>query len=242
MSLPPERRFLHQRKISLPSRDIDLVIKRQRRKTIAIHVVSANEVEVRSPVRCSHELIDDFIAEKLAWIDAATARLGSQPVRSFCNGDLQPYLGLERRLVLLRGKPSWVAADDDSIVIRCADPKRPDRVRALLEGWYAREADRHLPARFDEINRLFADSIGPVGLRIRKMRARWGSCDAAGEICINSLLMQKPQAAIDLVVAHELCHLRHFSHDRAFYGLLSSVMPDWREREQWLESSSSDSM
>ncbi len=242
MSLPPEEQFLRQRKISLPARDIVLVVKRQRRKTIAIHVVSANEVEVRSPVRCSHELINEFIAEKLEWIDAATARLGRQQVRSFCNGDPQPYLGRERRLVLLRGKPSWVAVDADSIVIRCADPMRPDRVRVLLEGWYASEANRHLPARFDAINKLFADSVGPAGLRIRKMRARWGSCDAAGEICINSLLMQKPQTAIDLVVAHELCHLRHFSHDQAFYGLLSSVMPDWREREQLLDSSSSDSM
>ena len=29
-------------------------------------------------------------------------------------------------------------------------------------------------------------------------------------------------------------HLRHFSHDKDFFRLLSKVMPDWRDREQQL--------
>ncbi|MDA1300809.1 MAG: SprT family zinc-dependent metalloprotease [Proteobacteria bacterium] len=241
MSLLAERQFVRLRRIPRPSGDIHLVVKRQRRKTIAIHVLSATEVEVRSPLRCSQASINEFVAEKLAWIDEAVARLHHQRVRSFGNGDMQPYLGREHRLVLLRGQPSWVAADAHSIVIRCVDPTRPDRVRAHLARWYAREADRHLPARLSALNELFDDELQPQGLRIRKMRARWGSCDVTGEICINSMLMQKPESAIDLVLAHELCHLRHFSHGRAFYGLLSRVMPDWCEREQLLDSSSIDS-
>jgi predicted metal-dependent hydrolase len=39
---------------------------------------------------------------------------------------------------------------------------------------------------------------------------------------------------IDFVVAHELCHLRYFSHNAGFYALLGEVMPDWKEQEAML--------
>ena len=46
--------------------------------------------------------------------------------------------------------------------------------------------------------------------------------------------MQYPQAAIDYVVVHELCHIRHHDHSPAFYRLVESVLPDYKERERLL--------
>lgn len=43
-----------------------------------------------------------------------------------------------------------------------------------------------------------------------------------------------PEEAIDLVVVHELCHIRHHDHSPAFYALLASVLPDHRERRKLL--------
>ena len=43
-----------------------------------------------------------------------------------------------------------------------------------------------------------------------------------------------PQAAIDYVVVHELCHIRHHDHSPAFYRLVESVLPDYKERERLL--------
>ena len=48
------------------------------------------------------------------------------------------------------------------------------------------------------------------------------------------MLVQKPLAAIDMVIAHELCHLYHFSHSAGFYQLLGTVMPDWQDHEALL--------
>ena len=67
------------------------------------------------------------------------------------------------------------------------------------------------------------------------MRSRYGSCSHRGAITLNRRLMATPLACIDYVLIHELCHLRHFAHDRAFYALLETMLPDWRERKSRLK-------
>ena len=46
--------------------------------------------------------------------------------------------------------------------------------------------------------------------------------------------MQYPREAIDYVVVHELAHLVHQNHGPAFYRLVASVLPDYRQREALL--------
>ncbi|MFR7894339.1 MAG: M48 family metallopeptidase [Dysosmobacter sp.] len=40
-----------------------------------------------------------------------------------------------------------------------------------------------------------------------------------------------PEEAVDLVVVHELCHLREMNHGPGFYALLERYLPDWKERK-----------
>jgi len=65
--------------------------------------------------------------------------------------------------------------------------------------------------------------------RLRKMKRQWGNCNQRGMITINSQLIRYPLTCIDYVMVHELTHLKHLHHGRAFYQLLEQVMPDWRQ-------------
>ena len=47
--------------------------------------------------------------------------------------------------------------------------------------------------------------------------------------------MQSPEAAVDLVVVHELCHIREMNHGPRFYALLEQYLPDWKERKKLLK-------
>ncbi|MBN2575784.1 MAG: M48 family metallopeptidase [Deltaproteobacteria bacterium] len=45
-----------------------------------------------------------------------------------------------------------------------------------------------------------------------------------------------PVALVDYVVAHELVHLSHEDHSRAFWAALGRVMPDHEERKRRLRA------
>ena len=76
--------------------------------------------------------------------------------------------------------------------------------------------------------------LQPVSLTITGAKTRFGSCSSRGRISFSWLLMQYPREAIDYVVVHELAHLVHQNHSPAFYRLVASVLPDYRQREALL--------
>lgn len=76
--------------------------------------------------------------------------------------------------------------------------------------------------------------LQPSAIRITETRSRYGSCSSRKVISFSCFLMLCPEEAIDLVVVHELCHIRHHDHSPAFYALLASVLPDHRERRKLL--------
>ena len=76
--------------------------------------------------------------------------------------------------------------------------------------------------------------LSPTGIRITTARKRYGSCSGKNSLCFSCFLVNYPDAAIDLVVVHELCHIQVKNHGPAFYALLESVLPDYRERKKLL--------
>lgn len=54
----------------------------------------------------------------------------------------------------------------------------------------------------------------------RCQRTKWGSCSSADNISLNINLVFLPEHLQDYILLHELCHVRHKNHGRAFWGLL----------------------
>lgn len=128
--------------------------------------------------------------------------------------------------------------DSGGGILRLAvpDPEDPgSRERAFGRAW-----DALCRREFEEVLEELYPLVAPFGvarpaLRVRAMRSRWGSCHyTKGVVVLSSHLLAKPQAAVEYVVLHELCHFIHPDHSQAFYGLLASLMPDWRQRKALL--------
>lgn len=48
------------------------------------------------------------------------------------------------------------------------------------------------------------------------------------------LIAMQALSIIDYVVVHEMCHLKYHDHSPKYWELLGSIIPDWRERKEWL--------
>ena len=73
-------------------------------------------------------------------------------------------------------------------------------------------------------------------ISVRHPRTQWGSCTAEGNLSFNCLLMLTPPDVRDYVVVHELCHIRHLNHSRAFWREVERVLPEYREAKEWLKT------
>ncbi|MBP1588264.1 MAG: M48 family metallopeptidase [Clostridia bacterium] len=91
-------------------------------------------------------------------------------------------------------------------------------------------------AYFAEKAALYADRLGVSysGISIRTQTTLWGSCSPKGLLSFNCLLMEAPEFAAESVAAHEVCHLRHRNHGKAFYSDLHGIFPEYDKARLWL--------
>lgn len=76
--------------------------------------------------------------------------------------------------------------------------------------------------------------VKPKSIEIVESRTKWGSCSSDKKLTFNYRLAMAPIEVIDYVIIHELCHLLHMNHDRSFWRRLGSIMPDYKEKEEFL--------
>ncbi|MFB9324454.1 M48 family metallopeptidase [Paenibacillus aurantiacus] len=74
----------------------------------------------------------------------------------------------------------------------------------------------------------------PKSFDIVESVTKWGSCSSDRKLAFNYRLAMAPVDVIDYVVVHELCHLFHMNHDRSFWRLVGSIMPDYKVKEAFL--------
>ena len=46
--------------------------------------------------------------------------------------------------------------------------------------------------------------------------------------------MMAPPVVLDYIVVHELAHLIHANHTKAFWNEVDKVLPDYADRKEWL--------
>ena len=108
-------------------------------------------------------------------------------------------------------------------------PSYTDRERA--EG--RKQAAEAIKARCRYYAPVMGVSYGTV--TIREQKTRWGSCSMKGNLNFNWKLVLMPPEILDYVVVHELAHRIQMNHSAAFWAEVGKILPDYRERRQWLK-------
>lgn len=72
--------------------------------------------------------------------------------------------------------------------------------------------------------------VTPARVALRDMHRKWGSCSALGTITLNTRLTWLERPIVAYIVCHELAHLRELNHSKAFWDIVHTYMPDYKER------------
>lgn len=139
---------------------------------------------------------------------------------------------------LLCEKKDWILKTWQSIPEPPVLSIREQNQIAALEKRYRKAAHEYIPARVAYFHQFTGGSYDKV--TIRNQKTRWGSCSSSGTLSFNYRLMLAPPRILDYVVVHELCHLTHMDHSPAFWQAVENVLPDYKERKQWLKEHGSE--
>jgi predicted metal-dependent hydrolase len=69
-------------------------------------------------------------------------------------------------------------------------------------------------------------NVQPRRVRVRRMTRKWGFCSTSGILTLAADLADHAPGFQDLVIAHELLHLRVPNHGRLFKALMTAHVPD----------------
>ena len=219
-----------QKSFVIKGRHLNCEIVRSRRKTVAIQIYPDKHIELKVPLLYNVDNAEPFLQKHYRWIfkrlDAPI--ISSQETKRFVSGELHYFLGKQYPLKIIISPNNNVTFQDDVIMVY-AKNDLPELIETLLEKWYLTQA-RHV---FQEISiplmkQMEKYNVFPKSFTIRKMKTRWGSCSSKGSISLNLDLIKLPEQCIKEVILHELCHLVHFNHSKAFYALMTAEMPDWK--------------
>jgi predicted metal-dependent hydrolase len=70
-----------------------------------------------------------------------------------------------------------------------------------------------------------------LGLQTHATRVQGGKLKTKHELRVATIFKKAPPEFLDLVVIHELAHLRERDHDKAFYRLCCHMQPDYHQIE-----------
>jgi predicted metal-dependent hydrolase len=212
---------------------IEATLIRSSRRTVALHVETDLSLVVKAPDFVSEAYIADFLERRSDWARRQLERMRRirEAAPEWKDGGEVPFLGRPLRLRVEVSSRSQARMSGGEILVGARDPGDPAQVRAAVERLFARRAAALFPARLDAcLERAARRRFPRPELRVRTMRARWGSCDSSRlVVTLNSRLLRFRPEVIDCVVMHELAHLKYRRHGPRFYGLLAELCPGYEE-------------
>ncbi|QDH22013.1 M48 family metallopeptidase [Saccharibacillus brassicae] len=201
---------------------IEFHVEYAKRKKIYVQIEPNGLVTVKAPNGMPEAEIQAAVAQQADWIIETRskqdkAREAPKPKEYKKDGEGE-FLYLGRRCRLDELIPT--------------EGRTEEQLRGDLKKFY-----------FSSCKKIVNERIGPYAKQLKaepkvieiiESANKWGSCDSRKRLNFNYLLAMAPPYAIDYVIVHELCHIHHMNHDRSFWRKLGSILPDYKEREAYL--------
>ncbi|MFL0671297.1 MAG: M48 family metallopeptidase [Erythrobacter sp.] len=216
--------------LELAGRAVPIALKRHptaRRLTMRL-APDGSEVRITLPRWAAAAEAIAFAHARKEWLEGQLARV---PARSAPGvGGHVCYRGRALTVEWRAAAPRRPAIIGEALRIGGPETRLETRIRRWLE-------DEALAlAEADMRDYCAAADLAPVPISLSRALRRWGSCSDKARIRINWRLVQAPDYVRRSVVAHEVAHLVHFDHSRAFHALLAHIYEgEIAAADRWLK-------
>jgi len=218
--------------------DFRYEVARSERKTVDIVIERDGTVIVRAPSWTDDEDLSKIVESRNFWIYRALAEWrdlnATRVLREYRNGEGFLYLGRAYRLLLVNDQTEPLLLKNGRFQLRrdLVESGEIESAKVTFQAYYSQKGLERIPSRVD----YYAPKVGVsfAGIRVRELGHRWASCTSKGKIAFHWKCMMAPQTVIDYIIVHELCHMHYRDHTEAFWNEVDKVMPNYRERKEWL--------
>lgn len=208
------------------------------RQTTDIVIERDGVVRVRPPARMTPEQVDETVYSKRMWIYRNLAEWrdlnATRVVREWVNGESFLYLGSSYRLFLVDSQDEPLKLKDGrfQLLRSVVEKQGRDGAQRAFEQYFQVKGLPRIAARVAHY--ASRAGVAPGRVQVKELGYRWATCLANGDVHFHWKCLMAPLTVIDYIVVHELCHLRHRDHSDAFWNEVDKVMPNYRERKEWL--------
>ncbi|WP_372887794.1 M48 family metallopeptidase [Psychrobacter sp.] len=187
---------------------IELHISKKRVKNINFRL-KPHTLMVSAPMHVSASQILHAVAERVPWAIAHHSQVLEQYRRR--QNTSSDFPTVNNSVLLWGAEQSFTLSHDQKTT------------------YYRQQLSEVTPALFDKWQPIVGAYANEI--RLKKMHTRWGSCNTrAKRIWLSVYLPAYPIECTEYVIVHELCHLHHANHSRAFWQTVATAMPDY---QQW---------
>lgn len=219
-------------------KDLSYEVIRSHRATADIVIERDGRLLVRAPRSIPDERIEDMVEAKRYWIYKNLAEWrdlnATRVLREYRNGEGFLYLGRSYRLQLVAEQNESLLLKNGMFCLRrdLVDEGAIAAAQTAFRDYYVARGLERIGARVG----YFAPKVGvsPGRFSVRDLSNRWASYSPNGNIAFHWKCMMAPLTIIDYIVVHELCHFHHLDHTEAFWNELDKVLPNYRDRKEWL--------
>ncbi len=224
---------------TLEVRGIPIEIVRKDIKNLHLGVYPpSGRVRVAAPLRLDDDAVRLAVISRLGWIRRQQAEFEKQPrqsEREYVGGESHYFEGRRYRLDVVEIDAAPGVLLKNRVVMQLRVRPGSDQLKRgeVLHAWYR----RMLRERAAGLVEGWAPEVGVEvpDWGIRKMKTRWGTCNAdAPRIWLNLELVKKPVECIEYIVVHELVHLVERHHNDRFRDRMDALIPNWRSRRALL--------
>ncbi|MCT4621296.1 MAG: M48 family metallopeptidase [Marinisporobacter sp.] len=219
--------------------DVEFIVEYRNRKTLEIRIEPPHLVTVRAPKGVREEDVLKIVETKKKWIKDKLSFFKemnyTKTKKEYVNGETFLYLGKAYSLKIIRAldmKEPSVKFENEMFYITTYTEDESILKKAMKE-WYRKKTLEEIIKRIGYFQKHFL--VKPNAIKIKDQKKRWGSCSSKMNLNFNLRCVMMPESIIDYLVVHEMCHMVHMNHSKAFWQLVRDILPDYKERRMWLK-------